>query len=69
MSAQTWRPARMAPSPDSSLLGEERCLMDLMLFLEVLLGLGNEKIVHSQVIATVMRIGNTAQAIESSENS
>jgi hypothetical protein len=64
-----WEVRFVPPSPDSSLLGEERCLIDLMLFIETLLGLGNEKTVRSQVIATLTRIGDLAQAMGISDNS
>lgn len=53
------------PSTDSALLGEERCLIDLVLFLDALLGLGKETNVRRQLRAVIdglleaqMRQGN-----------
>ncbi len=41
----------VAPAANTSLLGEERCLIDLMMFLNVLLELGREKVVRAQIVA------------------
>jgi hypothetical protein len=44
------------PSTDSALLGEERCLIDLVLFLDALLGLGKETNVRRQLRSVIDRI-------------
>ncbi len=44
------------PSTDSAILGEERCLIDLVLFLDALLGLGNETKVRRQLRAVIDEI-------------
>ncbi|MGD0211689.1 MAG: hypothetical protein ABSB87_00565 [Terriglobales bacterium] len=41
------------PSTDSALLGEERCLIDLVLFLDTLLRLGKETNVHRQLRSVI----------------
>jgi hypothetical protein len=51
----------VAPSADASLLGEERYLIDLLLFLDQLLKLGKEKIVRKQIIALLTRIAELAK--------
>jgi hypothetical protein len=44
------------PSTDSALLGEERCLIDLVLFLDALLRLGKETTVRRQLRAVIDRL-------------
>ncbi len=44
------------PSTDSALLGEERCLIDLVLFLDALLGLGKETNVRRQLRAVIDKL-------------
>jgi len=56
----------ISPSSDLSLVGEERCLIDLLMFLEQLLKLGKERIVRKQLIAILERIAEPAP--KSSEN-
>ena len=46
----------MAPSSDASLLGEERSLMEIMMFLEELLQLGQDKVVRKQIVAILKEI-------------
>ncbi len=41
------------PSTDSAILGEERCLIDIVLFLDALLGLGKETKVRRQLRAVI----------------
>ena len=50
----------IAPSPDTSLLGEKRCLIDLMMFLNALLKLGQERAVRAQVVATLKELAGLA---------
>jgi hypothetical protein len=51
----------ISPSSDSSLVGEERCLIDLLMFIEQLLKLGKERVVRKQLIATLERIAELAR--------
>jgi hypothetical protein len=44
------------PSTDSALLGEERCLIDLVLFLHALLGIGKETNVRRQLRAVIDKL-------------
>ena len=53
------------PSTDSALLGEERCLIDLVLFLDALLRLGKETNVRRQLRAI---IDNMLEAKKKQEN-
>jgi hypothetical protein len=55
-----WEVRFVAPSPDTSLLGEERCLIDLMMFLNVLLELGREKVVRAQIVAILKELAALA---------
>jgi hypothetical protein len=50
----------IAPPADASLLGEERCLIDLMMSLAELLALGRENVVSAQVIAIVKELADSA---------
>lgn len=52
----------VGPSSDASLLGEERYLMDLLLFLDQLLKLGKERLVRKQIIAILTGIAELAKA-------
>jgi hypothetical protein len=54
----------VAPSRDASLLGEERYLIDLLLFLDQLLKLGKEKVVRKQIVAVLTRIAELAKGRE-----
>jgi len=49
------------PSTDASVLGEERYLLDFLIFLEQLLTLGKEKVVRKQIIAMLEGIARLAK--------
>jgi len=49
------------PSTDASVLGEERYLLDFLIFLEQLLKLGKERVVRKQIIAMLEDIARLAQ--------
>ncbi len=51
----------ISPSTDASVLGEERYLLDLLIFLEQLLKLGKERTVRKQIIAMLEGIARRAK--------
>jgi hypothetical protein len=61
---------RFVPSsPDTSLLGVERPLIELMMFLDALLELGREKVVRAQVLAILNELAALAGTLRSAEQS
>jgi hypothetical protein len=54
----------VTPSADASLLGEERYLLDLLMLLNKLLGLGRERVVRKQIIAILTEIAELAKERE-----
>jgi hypothetical protein len=53
----------VTPSPDTSPLGMERPLIDLIWFLDTLLGLGREKVVRAQVRAVLNELADLAKTL------
>jgi hypothetical protein len=51
----------VAPSPDTSLLAEKRCLIDLVLALEALLRLARERVVCKQLVAILKELASLAK--------
>lgn len=57
----------ISPSSDASILGEERYLIDLLLFLDQLLKLGMERVVRKQIVAILTGIADLAKQRNSHE--
>jgi hypothetical protein len=61
---------RFVPSsPDTSRLGVEPPLIELMIFLDALLELGREKVVRAQVLGTYKELAGLASTLRSAEQS